>query len=292
MQDVYYDDYAEGDSPKGLRRWVSFYVKWGGAVLSLAVLVLIIVWAYRLGVRDAREVPVIRAMEGPVRVQPEDPGGTQVANQGLEVNEILAGSAARPPSETQRAPATLRLQPEDTPAVAEPDESETAALEVAPEADASASVAMASPEEAQEDGAGLAEVPEDGGAVAVLRPRSRPATLLQPQPAEADSAPAEIREAAASSGSSVDPDTLPAGTRLVQLGAFDSPELAELQWVRLVGGHSDLLGSKQYYVQRAESNGRIFYRLRVLGFEDRNAQRAICEALRARSVDCIPVTVR
>lgn len=295
MQDVFYDDYAEDDSPKGLRRVFAFYLKWGGAVISLAILALIIVWAYRLGVRDAREVPVIKAMDGPMRVLPEDPGGTRVANQGLEVNEILAGNSARQPSETRRAPATLSLKPQDTPA--ETAEAKAAAArEQAPQPDAAPApdtTAEAAPNSLDD---AVEQAFNDTGGLTVLRPRMRPSRLSAPDTAAPDTATNEAEDepvpVVTASRSAIDPDSLAAGTRLVQLGAFDSADIAELQWSRLLNGHSDLLGSKDHYVQRAESNGRIFYRLRVVGFDDRNAQRAICEALRARSVDCIPVTVR
>ena len=61
------------------------------------------------GVRDAREIPVIQALDTPARIQPADPGGTQFPNQGLEVNEIPGGDAAQTPRETPLAPASLPL---------------------------------------------------------------------------------------------------------------------------------------------------------------------------------------
>ncbi|MCC0066097.1 MAG: hypothetical protein H6896_03550 [Rhodovulum sp.] len=36
----------------------------------------------------------------------------------------------------------------------------------------------------------------------------------------------------------------------------------------------------------------MFYRLRVAGFENTEQTRVMCEALRARSIDCIPVTLQ
>ena len=63
-------------------------------------------WAYRLGTRDAAEVPIIRAMEGPTRIQPEDPGGLRAAHQGLEVNSVLAGRPADAAETRAAAPLT------------------------------------------------------------------------------------------------------------------------------------------------------------------------------------------
>ncbi len=59
------------------------------------------------------------------------------------------------------------------------------------------------------------------------------------------------------------------GTRLVQLGAFDSEEITRKAWAQLVARNPDLLGSKSLYVERTTANARVFYRLRVAGFETR-----------------------
>ena len=75
MRDLYSDDYESvaGDGadrliPEGVRRLA-------GAAVFLGLIAAMGLWSYRLGTRDAGEVPIIRAMEGPARVEPEDPGG-------------------------------------------------------------------------------------------------------------------------------------------------------------------------------------------------------------------------
>jgi hypothetical protein len=85
---------------------------------------------------------------------------------------------------------------------------------------------------------------------------------------------------------------LGAGTRLVQLGAFDSEAMTRAAWAQLVARHGDLLGAKNLYVERATSNARVFYRLRVAGFGNPEETRVMCESLRTRGVDCIPVTLQ
>ena len=65
MQDAFFDDVEMGEDTGRLRRALHLYVKWGAAILSLMVLGLVVVWAYRLGVRDAREIPVIQALKDP-----------------------------------------------------------------------------------------------------------------------------------------------------------------------------------------------------------------------------------
>lgn len=292
MQDAYYDEFAEEGAPRGLSKVLLLYAKWGGAVLSLMVLGLLVLWAYRLGVRDAHEIPVIQAMERPARVLPEDPGGEEVAHQGLEVNEILAGNEARRPGGANLAPAALRLDRADDPAT----EAETAQAddpagdaESDPVAETILSLLTAENDEPAPGRESVAAADTEDG---LMRPRVRPETLGLDTARARVAVPNQDGRSATLNSAPVDPDSLTPGTRLVQLGAFDAADQAEAQWNRLLGGHSDLLGSKRHYVQRAESNGRVYFRLRALGFDDGNGPRALCEALSARAVDCIPVTVR
>ena len=104
------------------------------------------------------------------------------------------------------------------------------------------------------------------------------------QPVSTAATPAATRD--------VDPSTIPAGTRLVQLGAFDSAEVAKTEWSRLQGRFADYLQGKSRVVQKAQSGGRTFYRLRAMGFEDLSAARQFCSALLAEKADCIPVVTR
>ena len=90
----------------------------------------------------------------------------------------------------------------------------------------------------------------------------------------------------------MDADTIPLGTRLAQLGAFDSAEVARAEWDRLAGRFGDFLDGKQRVIQRAESGGRTFYRLRAMGFADLGDARRFCSALVAERAECIPVVTR
>jgi hypothetical protein len=303
MRDLSSDDYASVAGagadrliPDGLRRGA-------GAAVFLGLVGAMGLWSYGLGTRDAGEVPVIRAMEGPARVQPADPGGLQAAHQGLEVNALLAGRPASiPDAAPPPAPAPAALAEEDGPqgelilaAPARLVQDVLAAeqdLRMPPQEDGPESVAVtevpefapSTPEAGAEPALPAAAEPAAPGAGAP-RPRGRPTGLAvaraaPPTPAAAPAAP----EPAAAA--------LVPGTRLVQLGAFDSETMTREAWARLVARHGDLLGSKQLHVERATSNARVFYRLRVAGFQDSEATRVMCEALRARGVDCIPVTLQ
>ncbi|MFC6583994.1 hypothetical protein [Sulfitobacter aestuariivivens] len=85
-----------------------------GALVSLALVVGIGIWGYKLLVRDVSGIPVVRAAEGDMRVRPEDPGGQLAQNQGLSVNAVAAeGAAAAPADQLRLAPRPVDLTAED-----------------------------------------------------------------------------------------------------------------------------------------------------------------------------------
>lgn len=120
-----------------------------------------------------------------------------------------------------------------------------------------------------------------------LRPSPRPSSLTRTSSRSA-SIPAVVEQ----SNIDVDPASLQSGTRLAQLGAYESEEVAKVEWNRISARFSDYLSGKQRVIQRAESGGRTFYRLRAMGFSDLSDARRFCAALVAGSADCIPVTTR
>ena len=97
MAEVDFDEFDGGyDMPpagNGRRRnWVNI----AGAVTSVALLIGAGIWGYRIAVRNVMGVPVIHAMEGPMRIAPENPGGEQAEHQGLSVNDVAAVVNADP----------------------------------------------------------------------------------------------------------------------------------------------------------------------------------------------------
>ncbi|ROU04279.1 SPOR domain-containing protein [Histidinibacterium lentulum] len=85
-----------------------------GAALSLTLIAGIGVWGYNLVLRDVSGVPVVRAMEGPMRIAPDEPGGELAAHRGLAVNAVAAeGGAAPPEDRLMLAPVAVDLAAED-----------------------------------------------------------------------------------------------------------------------------------------------------------------------------------
>jgi hypothetical protein len=113
-----FDDtlYSTASSP---RRPIAAALHVGGAIASLALVVGIGVWGYGQVMRDVSGVPVVQALDGPMRVAPEVPGGQIADHAGLAVNEVKAGgTAAAPPERLRLAPEPVTLAKEDLPAPA------------------------------------------------------------------------------------------------------------------------------------------------------------------------------
>lgn len=349
------------NAPQGMTRNVSGsrriskLVNTAGAAMSVALVAGIGVWGYQLLMRDVTGVPVVRALDGPMRVQPENPGGEQTAHQGLSVNRVQSDGVAEPTAErlvlapsgagvTEQdqaglrrpaprieatpmaeaaevdvaenqndeitAPALLQesvLEP-SLPAVVDDGEGVAVALNdpTAPEmsaTDRAVAEAMALADEIAANTAPLTQVDEAPAKfqVAIIpasisgvshspRPSGRPAGLnTTPATASVEVVAAQVVSAPATE---VDASTIKAGTRLAQLGAYDTPEIAQKEWDRLYGRFTEYMEGKSRVIQKAQSGGRTFYRLRAMGFEDISDARRFCSALLAEKAACIPVKVR
>ena len=312
MAEIEYDRSVDarsyGEQPSGgIKQLINFC----GTAASLFLVAGIGVWGYELVMRDVSGVPVVRAIEGPMRVQPENPGGEPADHQGLAVNAV----ASPPAEQLLLAPKPVELAEEDRPMGQLGDEEDPVQGEVvtadpgeAPDIEEQSVDALverllagvqAEEEGSSEDAVGAdlldtadaddlpnveTAVFKGPGLNRSLRPQVRPAVvrLVSAQPAVIT--PAVARD--------VDPSTLAPGTQMAQLGAFESPEVAREEWDRLVGQFEDYLGNKGRIIQEAESGGRTFYRLRAEGFDDLSDARRFCSVLVAENADCIPVTVR
>lgn len=298
----------------------SHAINWIGAVSSLALVVGLGVWGWQTIQRDVSGIPVIQAISEPMRVRPEDPGGLQSDHQGYSVNEVQSeGRAGDPVEQLVLAPPPLDLitgTVNTTPLAAPsqtasngsngiapltPDmtpEQQKAALDAMAQALANGATPLApvTPSVRADSGTISSAVP---GVSQSVRPRTRPAGAAPAAAIAVAPTPLPSNDQVASLGAQtglpptfVDPATIPAGTRMVQFGAFDSAQIAQAEWVRLSGRFSSFLGDKQPVIQRAISGGREFHRLRVLSFEDVSEARRFCTVFTSDNTACIPVVAK
>lgn len=316
MADLEFGAFDAPAAPKqaGFSRIMNFV----GAGSSVVLVLGLAVWGYQLTVRDVTDVPVIRALEGPARVQPADPGGQLAQHTGLAVNSVQSeGEAEGPTGQVILAPEPIDLTQEDA-IVAPPNEVEVEAEGVVGEAvgtlvslqdgtqtDATQALvdrlaAGATPLEnttpAQEEvELNLARPILDPKIPGVNRspvPGRKPQVDLAALQTQAAVAAAVSAVGAGPATAEVDPASIASGTRLVQLGAFDDAATARSEWDKIAARFNDYIDGKSRVIQEATSGGRKFYRLRAVGFDDLNASRRFCAVLVAGNAACIPVLAR
>jgi len=282
-------DAAYGVDPTGeASDHPSRYTNVVGAAISLAVFVGILGWAVSTMMRDASGVPTVRALQGPMTVEPDDPGGVPAEHMGLSVNRVSGSGLELEQSDLQLAPEVAVLaeedvqgallasdRPEARPAVFSFEESSAAIEEVlveATEVQPTASVALA------------------GTPVPSLRPQVRPSGLRR----ASASVQAAVTQAVAATPAvvSLSAPSVPTGTRLAQLGAYESAALANSEWARISGKNPSFFSGKSHVVQEASKNGQQFFRLRVVGFSDAADARRFCSALISKNLACYPVVMK
>ena len=277
---------------------------WIGAVLSLSLLAGAIGWSYKLVVRDINQIPIVRAQLGPLRVAPDNPGGLTAANQGLSVTQLAVNEKPLLSDEINLAPAAEILNEEtsasllrevdklnqidETYEIKEINSENTVSLdgssgamkaETASKTESLVAQVAFSQKKVEIENAvslALSITSEFDPSLTSLRPKTRPRSVQQNRELIVSKEPMS---------------KLPIGSAIVQLGAFDSKSLAESEWRRFEKLLGSILSPKQMIIQKAESGGKIFYRLRASGFNDISDARQFCTAI-SDKVACIPVVTR
>ncbi|MEO1657500.1 MAG: SPOR domain-containing protein [Pseudomonadota bacterium] len=233
----------------------------------LMVFVLVVYYAYRQGVARAssfsEEIPVVAADPNPVA---EDVPLDVAKNERQEVYDRVAGALPTrtvtfedPSTDAMNGygSAPAKLSPTTTlpapTAQQRPDPAVTALTQAARDTDRLAG-ATATP-------ASTRQVPAPS-----TKPRDIPVRASSP---------------------TATPTTAISGSHVVQVGAFDSNAAALDYFEGLSGRLGSLVSSKQPDVQRAEVNGRTFYRLRIGPFTSKDAATQYCSTLKTRSQDCL-----
>ena len=281
---------------------------WTGAALSLLLLAGAVSWSYKLIVRDINQIPIVRAQGGPLRVAPTDPGGLTAANQGLSVTQLAVNEQPLLSDEIYLAPAAEMLSKENVETKIEEGYipknndkkleikevnaenninlkawSDQVQINKGSENEVVLSEAVFSQKKLDiQNAVSMALSITDNTDVfrVSLRPQIRPISLNQDG--------SKNFGQAASSGQI---SQLTVGSAVVQVGAFDNKALAESEWKRLENLLGSILITKQMIIQKAESGGKIFYRLRASGFNNIADARQFCTAINDK-VACIPVVTR
>ncbi len=220
------------------------------ALIVLAAFTAVVWLAYNQGVAHGRSSAetVVNPPEGPVRTAPEDPNAASGALTGLKIY----GQQVPPDKEAQDS----RLAPSQS---------------------------------------GL-----DGSSVQILHQETAttetPPARLDPPPAPAakptpaPKAPAVVANAAVppAVASASAPAPAAVGGVLLQIGSYESPEIASGAWATFKTRHAAIVGGLSQDVQKADLGAKgTWYRLRFGPFADKAAANAACEKLKAEGGTCL-----
>ena len=295
MAEQFYSNASQGGADKHSLS-VGSIIHWLGTGVSVALLAGGVYWAFSIASRDVTQIPVVSAQITPMREAPENPGGKATENQGLNVTQVAAMENPPVAETIVLAPAAQPLSDEDLPAAerlqmtnsAMTQEGET---ELAVDVNALADAIIAGekplsdiqPMPVRVEGANIEQALRMALAVdETPSGLSPPRTTIRPK----------LRPTATQAAVRVPADpTIAAGSALVQFGAYDSQAVAEQEWTRISAKLASFLGAQTRVIQKAESGGRTFYRLRAAGFSDIAEARRFCSAV-SEKAECYPVIAK
>ena len=301
-------DTALAGEEKQVNFKLNMILYWTGAALSLSLLAGAIGWSYQLIVRDINQIPIVRAQLGPLRVAPDNPGGLTAANQGLSVTQLAVNEKPLLSNEIHLAPAAEILNAENlalksTEDVKSNKDDETFEIKEVNAENILNLTVLSNEIEAgsnSKEEAVISKVAFSQKKMEIENAVSLALSLADDQVASSTSLRPKIRPKSFHQNNKIGLDQVatnepisepPMGSAVVQLGAFESKNLAKIEWQRFEKLLGSMLISKKMVVQKAESGGKIFYRLRASGFEDISDARQFCTAI-SDKVACIPVVTR
>ena len=284
---------------------LAVYVNILGSVLSLMVFLGIVAWGAKMISRDSLGVPVVRALDGSMRIAPEDPGGVLASHQGLTVNNISSSREKLPLGVRLRlAPPPITLQVEDQP---------TAVLLAAAVVLKEVSPLIVTSEVSLALDVELSDIRTTGeGSVKMLLASTvglpdiatkKSESLISSNSAVTSfgtSPTSSVRPRMRSLFSTASPVLKPAtavlkefsqGSPMAQLGAFRSQNIAMQAWINILQKYGDYLAGREHIILKAEVIGGVIYRLRVQGFSNLAEVRSFCNALNSQNAECYSVVM-
>ena len=217
---------------------------------------------------DAVEIFEIRPTPTPVKVRPENPGGLQIAGTDKVVYDRTS---------VHKAEVMEKLFPEPEQPVAPPAEQVMPVEEILPPVPQETEII---PEGTEDVMAVVSpEIPEDSGAPAEQPVISEP--VVQEQKTTEDPEPEPKAEPAV---------VVPKEIWRAQLLSSSSKSKVETAWKGILKKHAALLSDMPYQVVPVEISGKgTFYRLQVGDFAKKDMVMNLCEKLKKKKQDCIPV---
>ena len=223
--------------------------------------------------------------------QPSPPPEVRLSDAAPQKAPAVAAAAAAVAPPPAQAPVKMAAAaPVPAPAKSAPPPPAAAAV-APPKAAAQASTAqtsaaqtLAAPAKAPAAvPAPAAPVKAPAVAAAPLKATQPPAALQPAKPVATASIPPEL----AVNPAAPKPAAVSGGGAMLQIGAYESEDLAKGAWTTFQAKHAGSLGGASYNIQRADLGAKgIWFRLRAGPFADKGAANAACDKLKAEGAGC------
>ena len=242
--------------------------------------------------RGKGEIPVVRAMDDPVKVKPTNPGGLEVPYQ----DQLVLN---RPGSGDEQPAVERLLPPPEQPLLTQPSQpgasgfgsaaDTTAAIGGASGTDSSPALGQAGLEPATTDEPKPSASPQLGGAVGTTETRVRSVPALQGSgPGVIEFSRVEATQQAAQQAAQTVGEPAQ-GSYVLQLGSFNSSEVGQKAWSSFQKSYPDLLGGMSLFLQEAKVKGNTYHRVQAGPFPNRATAMDLCAQLKSRKQDCLVI---
>ena len=277
------DEHEEaGDEGGKLRRYLR-PIALTVAILLCAATVIFYGYRWFFGGPVDTDLPLVQAIDDPVKVKPESPGGLVVPyKEQMVLNQGTAGAGGEPAVERllppPEAPKWPPVEPESLSPV-DPESGAAIAGLVESEPPATATTESGPGASGQEAAVPTEDTPDTEAETPPVSPTAKPAATKEPaRPAAQESETAALTAAPAASGGYT-----------IQLISLTSADAAESAWKSMREEHPDLLGQLSLTVEKANVSGKTYYRVQAGAFDDRGKARELCARLKAEKQDCLVV---
>jgi hypothetical protein len=261
----------DNEEPTVFIRMIKLIVSWAGALLSIVILIILIIWGFSLNVSDNAEIPVVKAKIKDFRVVSEEPGGQIVNYQGLSVNNVQEqGSAQSTAIRIILAPEPIKLIEKDV-NISIVEDSEPTSESPVP--------ALNNNNVDEENIKEIISTLEEISSLAVII--SIVPTIRKFYRNQSLDKIIEINEVG-----------LKSGANLVQLGFYSTKQEARKAWSDLMINNSSIFKNKKRIIQNANIGGNSSYRLTVIGFSSLGESRNFCLLFREVLQTCLPMRAK
>lgn len=258
------DDEDLADFGEGSRRYLK-PIALTVALLLCAATVIFYGYRWMFGGPVDTNLPLVHAIDDPVKVKPESPGGLVVPyKEQLVLNQGTTGAGGEPVVERLLPPPEAPKWPPAPPASLSP---------AKPEGGATA------PEPAETTAAA------SGQEAAAASDQKAAAAATSPTKTEPSAKPA-VEE---SKTAALTAQPVQSGGYTLQLASITSKDAAGPAWKDMQKAHPDLLGPLSLSVEKANVSGKTYYRIQAGTFTDRTEAQGLCARLKAGKQDCLVV---